>query len=253
MFGRRRDESVPLELARRLHAEREAALMQLQRAREEAAQLRRALEVREEERRTLARAAQGLQAELTRARAEAHAAHAAECEVLRQKLVAAEVALAENEREHAHAEARLGELHREPPEETARVAELLGDLANIRRRRDEDVAAGQRAERVRLLARLAEVRDSVAWGLAAATDRASPWYAGLEAIRDQVDTQLHAEGATLFGTVGEFFDPHQHEALAMVPLPDHPPGRVARVERPGIRLADGTLVRPARVLVVQGG
>jgi molecular chaperone GrpE len=224
-FGRR-EEAVPLEVARRIHAEREAALSLLERARHDTAQLRRALEQRE--------------GELARAKAEVDA--------LRVRLAAAEEQVAAHEAAHDDADTRLGDMHRGDPD-GGRVQELLGDLANLRRRRAIDLAAGQRAEQVRLLGRLAEVRDSVMWGLGAHPDPTSAWYAGLVAIRDQVDAQLQAEGVSLTGRVGEPFDPRLHEGIGTVHAPGLPAGVVARVESPGLRFDDGTVVRPARVSV----
>ncbi|MDP2308892.1 MAG: nucleotide exchange factor GrpE [Pseudomonadota bacterium] len=238
-FGRR-EEVVSLEVARQLHAEREAALAQLERAHQDAAQLRRTLAQREADLRALGQVAQGLESEVVKARAA--------CDELRGRLAAAQATVEGHRQTHAEADARLGDVHRSDPDGT-RVQELLADLANLRRRRDIDLAVGQRAERVRLLTRLAEVRDSVTWGLGANPDPTSPWYAGLVAIRDQIDAQLHAEGVSLTGRVGERFDARVHDGVGTIPSAGLPPGVVARVETPGLQLEDGTLVRPARVSV----
>lgn len=196
MPGLTRGGVVPLEVARRLHAERDQALAQLERA--------------------------------------------------RAQLDAARVRVEELEAAHEAATAQLGELHASEPD-GARVQELLADLANLRRRREIDVAAVVRAEQLRLLGRLAEVRDTVHWALAASPDPGSPWYAGLIGIREQIDQQLRAEGAWVFGEAGEVFDPRVHEAVGAAA--GGTAGRIARVESPGVSLEDGTVVRPARVWV----
>jgi molecular chaperone GrpE (heat shock protein) len=238
-FGRRED-AVPLEVARRIHAEREAAMGQLEVARADAAKLRHALQQREEEHRVLVQTARGLQAELARARTE--------CEALRARLASAEEDIAAQTAAHTAADAELGDVHRSDPD-GGRVQELLEDIANLRRRRTIDLEAGQRTERVRLLGRLAEVRESVMWGLGTHPDVSSPWYTGLVAIRDQLDAQLHAEGARLTGRVGEPFDPRVHEGIGTLARTGLPAGVVARVESQGLVLDDGTVVRPARVSV----
>ncbi len=220
MSGLARGGVVPIDVARKLHAERDQALAHLDRARHEALTLRRALAQRE--------------------------AAIEDCSALQADLDAARARLTVLEAEHDAAMAQLGDLHASEPD-GARVQELLGDLANLRRRRDLDVAAVVRAEQIRLLGRLAEVRDTVYWALAASPDPSSPWYAGLTGIREQIDQQLRAEGASVFGAAGEVFDPRVHEAVGMAPGAN--PGRILRVESPGVALEDGTVVRPARVLV----
>jgi molecular chaperone GrpE len=232
MFRRRNPEVVPLEVARQLHADRERAVGELDRARHETAVLRKALEQREAERHRVAE-------HLRDAEAEA-------CASLRSQLDAARARIGQLEAAHSAALAEIDTLHRSEPD-AARVEELKVDLANLRRRQDKDVALQVRSEKLRLLGRLAEVGDSVHWALGANPDPSSPWYAGLIAIRDQVDQQLEAEGATRFGAAGEAFDPRVHDAVGTAP--GAVAGRIARVESPGVRLADGTLVRPARVLV----
>lgn len=211
---------VPIEVARKLHAERDQALAYLERAQRESAALRRALQQRE--------------------------ADMEDSTALRAELDAARARFEALEADHAAATLKLGELHASEPD-GARVQELLGDLANLRRRTAIDVAAAVRSERLRLLGRLAEVRATVFWALEASPDPNSTWYTGLVGIREQIDQQLRAEHASVFGTAGDVFDPRLHEAVGNAP--GGPPGRIARVESPGVALDDGTVVTPARVWV----
>lgn len=223
MPPRSQGQVISLEVARRIDDERQQALARLARAQHDAAALREALEQHEAEHRRL-------QAALADTRA---------------RLAAAEGANEARAADTQAADARAAESKAEPDQ--ARIQELLGDLANVRRRRDLDLAVGVRAELIRLLKRLADVRDSVHWALAAQPDPASPWFVGLVGIRDQIDRQLRAEGASVYGAVGDWFDPHLHQALSTEEGPAS--GTVLRVEAPGIRLDDGTIVRPARVAV----
>jgi molecular chaperone GrpE len=48
---------------------------------------------------------------------------------------------------------------------------------------------------------------------------------------------------------GEPFDPELHEAVQAVPTDEHPEGSVIAVVQQGYRFSDGTLLRPARVVV----
>ena len=95
---------------------------------------------------------------------------------------------------------------------------------------------------------LMHVRDSVARALDASPDASNPWHQGLEAIMAQVDAELRAAGATLFGQAGEAFDPHIHEAIGVTDSPDLLPGVLASVSRPGVRI-DDVVLHPAQVIV----
>jgi molecular chaperone GrpE len=72
---------------------------------------------------------------------------------------------------------------------------------------------------------------------------------GLELIRRSVLAQLGGFGVTHAPARGEMFDPHRHEAIAIVPVTDRSQdGRVIDVMREGYQLGEHTL-RPAGVAV----
>lgn len=130
-----------------------------------------------------------------------------------------------------------------------RVQELTGDLERVQQRSSDQLASARRQERSRLLSGLGDVLDSIDRGLQA--EASGPWRQGLEAIRDQLLAFFRAEGARLTGEPGEKMDPHVHQALASVDDPDAQPGHIISVERQGIELEDGTIVRPAQVVVAR--
>ncbi|MGM0558437.1 MAG: nucleotide exchange factor GrpE [Myxococcota bacterium] len=129
-----------------------------------------------------------------------------------------------------------------------RIDELTKDLQRVERRTQRSVEDARRQERTRLLAGLGDVLDS--------TERAlemqgaeGPWRQGIEAIHTQLIRYLEAEGAELFGEVGEKMDPHRHEAVGVVDVEKYDKGEIVNIERRGIELEDGTVVRTARVQV----
>ena len=130
---------------------------------------------------------------------------------------------------------------------TRRVASLTDDLERVRRRSGESAGEARRAERMRLLAGLGEVLDSVERGLAMQPEGAGRQ--GLEAIHAQLLDFLRREGAELTGEVGERMDPKIHEAVEVVDTPDFESGQIVEVARRGVRLEDGTVVMPAKVQV----
>ncbi|MFU8804965.1 MAG: nucleotide exchange factor GrpE, partial [Bradymonadaceae bacterium] len=131
-----------------------------------------------------------------------------------------------------------------------RIEELGRDLRRLQERSSETVAGARRQERVRLLSGLGDVLDSVERALTLG-ETESPWRAGLEAIRSQFHAYLRDHGATLTGKVGERLDPHIHQAIAVVDSPAFEAGQIAEVDRHGLELEDGTVVRPALVIVAR--
>lgn len=159
---------------------------------------------------------------------------------------------AEAARQDAAAAAeRLAECEVEEKDESARVAELVADLDNVRRHRDGEIARARLQERVQGLLALAEVHDDLLRSLQSNPDTESPWYAGHAAILSRVRAELEKRGAVALGAAGEAFDPQLHEAIAYTPSPQ-PEGTVIDVVEVGFRLEEGVLVRPARVVVSAG-
>jgi molecular chaperone GrpE len=70
-------------------------------------------------------------------------------------------------------------------------------------------------------------------------------------VYDQVVGVLSKFGLSGFDAVGEMFDPHVHEAVAVLPSDRQPKDVVIQQVRRGYRLGD-LLLRPAQV-VLSGG
>ena len=76
---------------------------------------------------------------------------------------------------------------------------------------------------------------------------------GLELVRRSMLSRLGQFGVTHVPALGEKFDPHRHEAIALVPVSDPAQdGRVIDVMREGYAIGDETL-RPAGVAVGKRG
>lgn len=106
------------------------------------------------------------------------------------------------------------------------VGELLPVLDNLERALEALVAAG----------------DQGAQGIVA----------GVEMVKQQLGALLVGRGVEEIPAEGEAFDPTVHEAVQGVPSPEHPEGTVVAVVERGYRMSD-TVIRPARVVVSQGG
>ena len=133
-------------------------------------------------------------------------------------------------------------------QQAAQAQGLSGDLDRIRRRQSEDIQqATQRATRD-TLSEFLELRDGLSMAHQYA-DPDNPWTQGIEQLIQQFDRIVTRLGLTLIGQVGERFDPNQHEAVSTQEGDD--PDLIAVVERPGYAFEDGTIARPARVVVTR--
>ena len=71
---------------------------------------------------------------------------------------------------------------------------------------------------------------------------------GVQMIQNEMWEFLSRNGLSKIETVGLFFDPEQHEAMATIEDETHPEGTVVEEVRPGY-LLNGKLLRPASVKI----
>jgi molecular chaperone GrpE len=120
----------------------------------------------------------------------------------------------------------------------------LADLDNYRKRaeREGDRRVGE--ARQALLREWLEALDSVERAL-----RLEPRDPGLTAVLEQMEAILARHGVRRLDALGTPFDPERHEAIAVQPAADVPDQTVIEVARSGFGLGDGTILRPAQVVV----
>ena len=127
------------------------------------------------------------------------------------------------------------------------------DLDNFRKR-----SAREREEAIRyanqgLLEDLLPVIDNFEMGmLAAAQDKSSMIYIGMDMVRRQLNDFLSGLGVTEIPAEGKTFDPNVHEAISQEDCAPDLDGKVLRVNRRGFMLRD-RLLRPAVVVVGKTG
>jgi molecular chaperone GrpE len=147
-------------------------------------------------------------------------------------------------------ESELAEAKRQADEHHDRYLRAEADLQNLRRRSDQRRTEALTRQKRDLLSRFLDVRDNLDRGLGHAGEEAagSPLVEGLQATLRVMDQLLEREGVAPIEAEGATFDPHVHEAMAVVPMPDIEQEVVLSVDRPGYTLG-GELLRPARVVV----
>jgi molecular chaperone GrpE len=138
----------------------------------------------------------------------------------------------------------------------ARIDELTTDLqrvqaefVNYRRRAESEKAEVLDFAKARIARDFLTVRDSFDAEAAHRPAEADPaWAKSIDAIRTQFDQVLTGLGVVRFESVGQPFDPHLHNAVAMDDSAGSGPEVVIEELQPGYKLGD-TVLRHAMVKV----
>ncbi len=123
------------------------------------------------------------------------------------------------------------------------------ETENVRRRAQEDVAKAHKYAIESFAAELLPVRDSLEATLAAENATLDILKSGVELTLKQLATVFEKSHLKEINPVGGKFDPHQHQAISMLPS-DKEPNTVINVLQKGYLLND-RVVRPALVTVAK--
>ena len=123
------------------------------------------------------------------------------------------------------------------------------DVENVRRQAQADVAKAHRYGIEKFAETLLPVKDALESALGTQNATPETLRAGVELTLKQLAAAFEKAQLTTIDPVGEKFDPHAHQAMAMVPS-DQPANTVVQVMQKGYRLNDRVL-RPAMVVVAK--
>jgi molecular chaperone GrpE len=132
------------------------------------------------------------------------------------------------------------------------------DFENYRRRAAREAAAAQQRGVVKLAQELLPAVDDLDRAVLAAQaapaadegkDGTGTLVSGIQLVHAGVIAALARVGIEPYSPQGEPFDPQHHEAVAQQPVEGATPGTVVEVYQRGYRLRDGSVLRPARVVV----
>ena len=150
-------------------------------------------------------------------------------------------------------EALLAESRTEAEKHKDMALRIQADMENLRRRTRLDVENAHKYALNKFVDALVPAMDSMEMGM----DAASKEEATIESIREGIDMTfkqlldvLAEFNVERIDPKGEKFDPQFHEAMTMVPSPDHESNTVVDVIQKGYSLNE-RLIRPARVIVAQ--
>ena len=148
--------------------------------------------------------------------------------------------------------AALARAEQETADARAGWQRTAADLANFRRRAEQEKAERLGLASDVLLLKVLAVADDfdLAVEHVPAEAQGSPWVAGITAIDRKLRALLESEGVTAMDTVGQPFDPREHEAIASEDTTEVPDGTIVRELQRGYKIRDRVL-RPALVAVAR--
>ena len=142
-------------------------------------------------------------------------------------------------------------------EAQAKVAELQesylrakAETENVRRRAQDDVSKAHKFAIESFAEHLLPVLDSLEAAVGDTSGDITKVREGVELTLRQLTSALEKGRVVAINPVGEKFDPHQHQAISMVPA-EQEPNTVVTVLQKGYMIADRVL-RPALVGVSKG-
>ena len=123
------------------------------------------------------------------------------------------------------------------------------DMENVRKQAAADVARAHKYGIERFAGELLDVKDSLESSLAAENASLATLRAGVELTLKQLSAAFEKAQIVEIEAQGKKFDPHRHQAMAMVES-EEPANTVVQVFQKGYLLADRVL-RPAMVAVAK--
>ena len=146
----------------------------------------------------------------------------------------------------------LDEAREELGQSREQVQRSQAELANFRRRTEEEQVSMRQDANRRLIMNLLPVVDELELAInhLNGADAGDSWVEGVKLIHRKAYGVLEAEGLTRIETVGVQFDPLQHEAVGVVDSEDQPSGYVVEALRNGYRLRD-RVIQAAQVVVAR--
>ena len=144
----------------------------------------------------------------------------------------------------------LESARQEAGEARADMLRMQAETENTRKRLTRELERSRKLALERVMKDLLQVRDSLERGLETdpETATAETVLEGQELTLKMLSKVLEDHDLEEIDPVGQPFDPELHEAMTVLPSPDHDENTVLEVLQKGYRLHD-RLIRPAMVVV----
>ena len=142
-------------------------------------------------------------------------------------------------------------LERERDEYKDKALRAQADLANLRRRFDEERLSLTRNAANGFVARILPIVDDLRRAVESVPPDAAGWGDGVGLVLQNLEAAIRSAGVTSFEPApGDAFDPRDQEAIAHQASSEQPEGAVLLCARVGYRTEDRVL-RPAQVVVAR--
>ena len=142
-------------------------------------------------------------------------------------------------------QAAIAELQELVAERTDDLQRLHAEYANYKKRVDRDRSLARQGGIEAVVLDLLPVLDSIE-----AAREHDELTGGFKLVAEELERLTSKYGLTVYGEIGEEFDPNVHDALMQVPMEGVQVTTVSAVMQKGVRLNDRVL-RPARVGVAE--
>jgi molecular chaperone GrpE len=136
---------------------------------------------------------------------------------------------------------------------------IIAEMENFRRRAERDKSESMKYAASEFGRDMISVADNLRRAIEAVSKDASEQspavktlLEGVEATERELFKTFERHGITRFNPLGEKFDPHNHEAVVKVDVPNVPADVIVQVLQAGYKIADRVL-RPATVILAKGG
>ena len=146
----------------------------------------------------------------------------------------------------------LEELQKSNDQNLDMAQRAQAELANYRKRVDDERLAQQQYANSRLIIRLLPIVDELEMALehSGDTEINASWLDGIKLIHRKAIQMLEAEGLHKIDAIGQAFDPLQHEAVSTEDSNEVATGYILEVLRNGYKLHD-RIIQPAQVVVAR--
>ena len=146
----------------------------------------------------------------------------------------------------------LGDAIKEAEQNLDTAQRAQAEMANYRKRADEERISLQQYSNSRLIIKLLPVLDELGLAIdhADQNESSNPWLEGVRLIQRKASNLLESEGVSQIEALGLQFDPLEHEAIGTEETTKCPSGHVSEVVRSGYRLHD-RVIQPAQVIVAR--
>ncbi len=136
---------------------------------------------------------------------------------------------------------------------------IIAEMENFRRRAERDKAEGMKYAVSEFSRDIVSLADNLRRAIEAVPKDAVEQNAGLKSLLEGVEVTerelfkvFERHGITRFDPLGEKFNPHNHEAVVKINVPNVPADVIVQVLQAGYKIGERVL-RPATVIVAKGG